>query len=567
MKENTSPRLVLGPLLRYAGETDATVWVETDSPCEVTVRAGETEQSSLTFTVEGHYYALVVLTKLKPGRVYGYEVLLGGTRVWPEAGSEYPASVIRTHSGGESFTLAYGSCRVAVPHEAPHTYRRGYSMKMGGEHFERDALYGMAHRMSREGHRQANEDWPDALLLLGDQIYADEVSEEILDYIKSRREPGEEPGDQIADFEEYTRLYREAWLAPHMRWLLSTVPSAMIFDDHDVHDDWNTSEAWVEKMRKTDWWEERITGAFMSYWVYQHLGNLSPKELAEDPIFREIDSHPDRDISAALRDFARRADRDPEAARWSYHRDFGRTRLIVIDSRAGRVVKEDERDMLDEAEWRWVEEKAAGTFDHLILGTSLPYILAPALHDLEAANESICGGAWGERASKAGEFVRQYVDLEHWPAFDRSFQRLTALIHSVASGGSSGDNPPASVVVISGDVHHGYLTRLDLGSGLQSPVYQSVSSPVRNPLGKPERLIITVGWTRFAAHVAGFIARRAKAPKPGISWRRVEEKTWFDNHVSTLRLRGRDAVLKVEKTVPEGEGPPDLFEILDHRIS
>src|SRR5215218_7447057 len=28
-------KLVLGPLLRYVGETDATVWVETDQPCEV----------------------------------------------------------------------------------------------------------------------------------------------------------------------------------------------------------------------------------------------------------------------------------------------------------------------------------------------------------------------------------------------------------------------------------------------------------------------------------------------------------------------------------------------------
>ena len=36
-----------------------------------------------------------------------------------------------------------------------------------------------------------------------------------------------------------------------MRWLLSTVPTAMIFDDHDVIDDWNTSRDWVAKMRAT----------------------------------------------------------------------------------------------------------------------------------------------------------------------------------------------------------------------------------------------------------------------------------------------------------------------------
>ncbi len=34
------PDLILGPLLRYAGETDATVWVETGAACEVEVLVG-----------------------------------------------------------------------------------------------------------------------------------------------------------------------------------------------------------------------------------------------------------------------------------------------------------------------------------------------------------------------------------------------------------------------------------------------------------------------------------------------------------------------------------------------
>ena len=68
------------------------------------------------------------------------------------------------------------------------------------------------------------------------------------------------PGEQVSDFEEYAQLYREAWSDPDIRWLLATVPSTMIFDDHDVHDDWNISEAWVREMRATSWWDERIDG-------------------------------------------------------------------------------------------------------------------------------------------------------------------------------------------------------------------------------------------------------------------------------------------------------------------
>ena len=38
-------------------------------------------------------------------------------------------------------------------------------------------------------------------------------------------------GREIADFEEYTWLYEESWGDPAIRWLLSSLPSAMIFDE------------------------------------------------------------------------------------------------------------------------------------------------------------------------------------------------------------------------------------------------------------------------------------------------------------------------------------------------
>ena len=128
---------------------------------------------------------------------------------------------------------------------------------------------------------QDPSEWPEALILLGDQVYADEVSPDVREFIRSRRDPEVPPGETVADFEEYTRLYWESWGEPYMRWLLSTVPSSMIFDDHDVHDDWNTSKTWVTDIRAQGWWDDRIVGGFMSYWIYQHLGNLSPRELDE----------------------------------------------------------------------------------------------------------------------------------------------------------------------------------------------------------------------------------------------------------------------------------------------
>ena len=76
------PSLVLGPLLRYVGETEAVLWVETDSACEVEI-LGTRER---TFCVCGHHYALVCCGDLEPGSWHEYEVQLDGERVWPRDG-------------------------------------------------------------------------------------------------------------------------------------------------------------------------------------------------------------------------------------------------------------------------------------------------------------------------------------------------------------------------------------------------------------------------------------------------------------------------------------------------
>jgi hypothetical protein len=558
-----SPSLILGPLLRHVGASDATVWVETDAPCEVEARAGEVSRSSPTFTVEGHHYALVVLTGLEPGSTHEYEVRLDDQTVWPEAGSSFPPSAIRTISPDGGLTLAFGSCRVSVPHEPPYTKKRGVVKRGGasGQRFARDALYVLALRMRR----QSPQEWPDALLLLGDQIYADEVSMGTRDFIRSRRDTSEPPGEEVADFEEYTRLYWDAWKDPVIRWLLSTVPSAMIFDDHDVHDDWNTSETWVRQMRSKPWWEERIVGAFMSYWVYQHLGNLSPEELEGDELFGRVREA--KDATRLLREFAYRADREIAGTRWSFHRDFGSVRLIMMDSRAGRVLDEGHRSMLDEEEWAWIEDKSTGDFEHLLFGTSLPFLISPGLHHLEAWNEAICDGAWGRPAARFGESVRQLLDLEHWSAFHESFARLAKLLRSVGAGERSEGRPPASMVLLSGDVHHGYLAEMELGDGVQSAVYQAVGSPLRNPLGFPERLALSAGWTRRGERFGKTLARLAGVEEPPVRWRLTHEEPWFENHVSTLELRAREATLRVEKTTPEDDGEPRLYTILERRLA
>ncbi len=543
------PELVLGPLLRYVGATQATVWVEVDAACEVAVLG----HAARTFAVEGHHFAIVCVEGLAPGTTTPYEVALDGERRWPAGQERFPPSVIRTPAEGDPFELAFGSCRVCAPHVDPWTLRKDDDER--GR--EVDALRALAVRM-----RDAPpERWPHALVLLGDQVYADEVSPQTAAYIRAHRDVGVPPGGEVASFEEYTRLYHETWSEPTMRWLLSTVPSVMVWDDHDVHDDWNTSRAWVEAMRRTPWWQARIEGAVMSYWCYQHLGNLSPEDLAGDEVLRRVGAAGD-DGGAELRAFARRAAGQTDGTRWSCRRDFGRVRMVLIDSRAGRVLEPGARSMVDEDEWRWIEATATGGCDHLVLATSLPWLLAHGMHEIEAWSEAVCDGAWGPRAARIGERIRQAVDLEHWAAFQDSFRRLCRLVADVA-GGRRGQ-APATIVAISGDVHHAYLTEATLAEPASSRVYQAVCSPLRNPLDARERRVIRLAASKLGTLAGRALARSAGVPRPPLDWASVHGPPWFDNQVATLRFDGRRATMRLERTSPER---PELETVFSHELA
>ena len=59
------------------------------------------------------------------------------------------------------------------------------------------------------------------------------------------------------------------------------------------------------------------------------------------------------------------------------------------------------------AEWEWIVEQTKDCASHLLLASSLPVLLPPAVHGLEAWNEAVCDGAWGRRWARWGEKVRQ----------------------------------------------------------------------------------------------------------------------------------------------------------------
>jgi PhoD-like phosphatase len=494
--------------------------------------AGGHEAETGTFAMHGHHYALACLDDLPPGSRLTYRVEIDGAQVWPEPGSEFPEPMIATLEPGKPLRMAFGSCRTSVPHDAKGNRSHGI-----------DALRAYALRMAGLTDPAREEDpdpgnqvrWPDLLLFLGDQVYADETTEEMQEFIASRRDLDEPPGKELKDYQEYAELYRLAWSDPAIRWLLSTLPSAMIFDDHDIRDDWNTSQAWKDQMEATGWWHERIVSGLASYWVYQHLGNLSPAARAEDEIWRRIRDG-ETDLGDTLDAFADRVDQHPETYRWSYARDFDtQARLVVVDSRNARVLDPQRRSLLDDEELAWLDEHLTGGVDHLLVGTSLPFLLAAGLHHVEAFNEAMAARAWGTRFAALGERIRRAVDLEHWAAFEDAFQKVCAAVAEVARGQRG--PAPRTVTFLSGDVHHSYLSQARPRSGapFRSRVVQAVCSPIRNPLPYAMRFATALSSYGVAGPIGHLASRSAKVADPPWRWRFLG-RPWFDNNLATLEV-------------------------------
>ena len=147
------------------------------------------------------------------------------------------------------------------------------------------------------------------------------------------------------------------------------------------------------------------------------------------------------------------------------------------------------------------------------------------------------------------------MDLEHWPAFRASFDRLARLVERVGSASSA----PQTVCVLSGDVHHSYAARATFGTPTRSRVYQLTCSPVRNGVPWFMEYVFDAGWMRPVARVARRLGRWWGVPDDPVRWDPIGGP-WFGNSVATLEVHGRSARVRYERSGRDGtlDGVADL---------
>jgi hypothetical protein len=230
--------------------------------------------------------------------------------------------------------------------------------------------------------------------------------------------------------------------------------------------------------------------------------------------------------------------------------------------------------MMSDEEFSWVEEQMMldGLADHLVVATSLPWLLPPALHDLEGWNERLCARADSPLRARVGEAIRRAADLEHWAAFRASFERLTTALRRAAEGrphdvppddpgaGQAAPSRPATVCVVSGDVHHSYVGEALLPEASGAPVYQVTCSPLHNRVPMVMQLAFRLSWHRRVERaVRALLTRSAPVPTAPVAYRRIAGPV-FGNAVATLDHDGPTARLRLHST-EHGDGLTEVLSL------
>jgi hypothetical protein len=93
-----------------------------------------------------------------------------------------------------------------------------------------------------------------------------------------------------------------------------------------------------------------------------------------------------------------------------------------------------------------------------------------------------------------------------------------------------------------------------------------VCSPIRNPLGTHERVMMKVAGSKPMEVIARLLARAAGVKRTDARWRLVTGQT-FDNQLSTLDWEGKSATMKLEKTVPGDPKHPRLELSFERKLA
>jgi hypothetical protein len=316
---------------------------------------------------------------------------------------------------------------------------------------------------------------------------------------------------------------------PAVRRVLANIPTYMIFDDHDVTDDWNLTREWREQVWNSPGGRRMVANALAAYWAFQGWGN-APDDF-DDRLIEVIQAGPgDARFDRALWSFDR----------WSYLAPTGPP-ILVLDTRTQRAF-DSERGaarLLGDAELRRVRQLAAEAG----VRPPGPLILVSAT--------PVYGLELQERRQKflADKLGPYEIDFETWHS---NLAGLCDLLRLLIE-----DLGLRRCVVLSGDVHYGLNVRATFShAGEVLSIAQLISSGLKHSGSLARTALHLLGTAVRADHSRVGWRTPPEVPAPGaldrLLKRKVNTDAWADDAPVVLppTLAGR--------IIPEQ--PPDFEE-------
>lgn len=345
----------------------------------------------------------------------------------------------------------------------------------------------------------------------------------------------EPPALDEQDRERYARESRciDAFVAtlPQASRALASVPTLMIFDDHDVTDDWNLSARWEETAYGHPFSRRIIGNALLAYLLCQAWGN-APASVAEPLVATErllATAGDDGKLDCAVQNAC--IDDLLGFQGWHYVLPT-EPPLIVLDTRTRRW--RSERRLQHPSglmDWEALCELQQDLLDH------------PSAVIVSAA--PMFGVKLIEAVQRIFTWFGQplMVDAENWMAHPGAAKTMLNIFRHRRT--------PGNYVVLSGDVHYSFVYDIRIRDRRGEPrLWQITSSGIKNEF--PPRLLATLDrlnrWLYAPwSPLNGFTKRRKLELQPRLPDRRdAGERLWNGAGIGQVLLdaKGRPAVIR-----------------------
>ena len=219
----------------------------------------------------------------------------------------------------------------------------------------------------------------------------------------------------------------------HTRRLLANISTYMMFDDHEVTDDWNLSKANYRKLSSTALGTHIYSNALTAYLICQHWGNQPgtvDKELHEAETLclnpSSVSRKPSADGPLWERDWGYVLDQIPVA--------------VVLDTRTGREYGKHGRNSLS----LMSSDRIASVGNSLSALPACPSMIL-------VSSTPMFGFSPVEKLQLKFPKVKYFSDREPWVAGQQALEALQSAL--------SGLDGLQDVAVFSGDVHYAFARR------------------------------------------------------------------------------------------------------------